>query len=59
MKARQGLGSTTVLKHGLLIAYLSSMEIGVHTNQENQLANLVLTLFQIFPSILLKKYGFN
>jgi len=28
-----------VLKHCLLLAYLSSMEIGVHANQANQLAN--------------------
>lgn len=59
MKARKCLGSTTVLKHCLLIAYVSSTEIGVHANQENQPANLVVTLFQIFPSILWKKYGFN
>ena len=28
-----------MLKHCLLLAYLSSMEIGVHANQANQLAN--------------------
>lgn len=45
MKAKKCLESATVLKRCLLIAYLSSMEIGAHSNQENQLANLVLALF--------------
>lgn len=45
MKAKTCLESATELNCCLLVAYLSSMEIGVHANQENQLANLVLTLF--------------
>lgn len=45
MKARRCLESATVLQCCLLSICLSSMEIGAHTNLENQLANLVLTLF--------------